>query len=230
AVAVGTASARTLQISDAARLVNLEEPAISPDGRTVAMLVYRQDLMRAEDLPSLVLVDVTSGRSRTIVRDRDVAVPRWSPDGLRLAYLAADANGVVQIYQRGLDGTTRRAPGTPTDIIDFEYRRDGRELAYVAPDLPANRALLARHHDYFFAGNNEYTATALTPPDHLWIVSSSRAPHARRLTSGSWTVAPTDPGGIFTSQFAWSPDGRRIAFTRVATTFAGDDELSTIWQ
>jgi dipeptidyl aminopeptidase/acylaminoacyl peptidase len=226
----GAASARTLAISDAARISNLEEPAISPDGRTVAMLVYHQDLVRAEDVPTLVLVDVSSGRMRTIVRGRDVAVPRWAPDGSRFAYLAADANGVVQIYQRALEGVTRPVTASPTDIIDFEYRPDGREMAYVAPDPPANRVALAQHHDYFFAGNNEYTATALAPPDHLWVVSASGAGRARRLTGGSWTVAPTDPGGIFTSQFAWSPDGRRIAFTRVATTFAGDDELSTIWQ
>jgi dipeptidyl aminopeptidase/acylaminoacyl peptidase len=224
----GAASARTLQISDAARILNLEEPAISPDGRTVAMLVYHQDLVHAQDVPSLVLVDVASGHMRTIVRGRDVAVPRWSPDGSRLAYLAADANGVVQVYQRSLDGV-ERVTGSPTDIIDFQYRPDGREIAYVAADLPANRGELAKHHDYFFAGNNEYTATALTPPDHLWVISPDGG-RARRLTSGSWTIAPTDPGGIFTSQFAWSPDGRRIAFTRVATTFAGDDELSTIWE
>ncbi|MEO7201620.1 MAG: S9 family peptidase [Candidatus Tumulicola sp.] len=224
----GAASARTLEISDAARILNLEEPAMSPDGHTVAMLVYHQDLVHAEDLPSLVLVDVASGHMRAIVRGRDVAVPRWSPDGSRLAYLAADANGVVQIYQRSLDGVGR-VTESPTDIIDFEYRPDGREIAYVAADLPANRVALAEHHDYFLAGNNEYTATALTPPDHLWVISSAGG-RARRLTGGPWTIAPTDPGGIFTSQFAWSPDGRRIAFTRVATTFAGDDELSTIWQ
>ncbi|HEY3675767.1 MAG TPA: S9 family peptidase [Candidatus Tumulicola sp.] len=222
------APARVLQIGDAARIVNLEEPSISPDGQKVAMLAYHQDLRTAEDIPSLVLVAVRDGVTRTIVTGRDVAVPRWSPSGDRLDYLAEDANGVAQIFSRSSDGSTRRITGSPTSIIDFAFRPDGREIAYVAADLPANRAALAAHHDYFFAENNEYTATALTPPDHLWIVASSGG-RARRLTTGSWTVAPTDPGGIFTSQFAWSLDGRRIAFTRVATPFAGDDDLTTLW-
>jgi dipeptidyl aminopeptidase/acylaminoacyl peptidase len=224
----GAASARTLQIDDAARIVNLEEPDISPDGRTVALLAYHQDMRNAADVPSLELVRVRDGVTRTIVVGRDVAVPRWSPSGDRLGYLAADANGVAQIFSRSANGSTLRLTNSPTGIIDFQWRPDGRKIAYVAPDLPVNRAALAGHHDYFFAGNNEYTATALTPPDHLWIIASSGG-RARRLTSGSWTVAPTDPGGIFTSQFAWSLDGRQIAFTRVATPFAGDDDLSTLW-
>src|SRR6202522_582891 len=222
------AFARTFQIDDAARIVNLEEPAISPDGRTVALLAYHQDIRNAADVPSLVLVGVRDNATQTLVVGRDVAVPRWSPGGDRLAYLAADGDGVVQIFSRSAHGATLRLTDSPTGIIDFQWRPDGRQIAYVAPDLPANRAALAAHHDYFLAGNNEYTATALTPPDHLWIVDS-RGGRARRLTSGSWTVAPTDPGGIFTSQFAWSPDGRRIAFTRIATPFAGDDDLSTLW-
>ena len=95
-------------------------------------------------------------------------------------------------------------------------------MAFVAAD-PHDAA------PFFFAGDNDYTATALTPPEHLWIVSANGGT-ARRLTSGSWTIAPTDPGGIFSPQIAWTCDGRSITFTRVANTFSGDDEYSTLWQ
>ena len=224
-----SAPARTLQIADMARIVNLEEPAITPDGRRVALIAIRQNLEAAAEVDSLELVDVSTGRQRTLVRGRDVAVPRWSPDGSVLAYLARASNDVMQAYVRTRDGTTRQITHAAADVIDVAWSPDGRRLAFVATDLPANREALAHHHDYFFAGNNDYTATALTPPDHLWVVSL-RDGRSRRLTEGTWTIAPTDPGGVFSPQIAWTPDGSRITFTRLEDTFGGNDENSTLWQ
>ena len=56
------------------------------------------------------------------------------------------------------------------DVIDAAWSPDGRELAFVAADPPSTA-------HFFFAGDNDYTATALTPPDHLWIVSARAGRH-----------------------------------------------------
>jgi dipeptidyl aminopeptidase/acylaminoacyl peptidase len=223
-------SARTLQISDMARIINLEEPAVAADGRRVALIAIRQDSANATEINSLELVDVRSGRLQTLVRGHDVSVPRWSPDGRFLAYLARPTDGAaLQVYLRASDGKIQSLTHAAADVIDFAWSPDGGRIAYVATDLPANHVALAHHHDYFFAGNNDYTATALTPPDHLWIVASGGGT-AHRVTSGTWTIAPTDPGGIFSPQIAWTRDGRSITFTRVETTFGGEDENSTLWR
>ena len=212
-----------LQIADMARLVDLEEPAISPDGTHVAAIAITQDLAHAAYVNSLLLVEARTGTSRVLLRGHDVAVPRWSPDGSRLSYLALPKpDGVRQLYVRDRGGKTRRLTRSAGDVIDTVWSPDGTRLAYVAADPQP-------HATFFYAGHNDYTATALTPSDHLWVVAVGGGP-ARRLTSGSWTIAPTDPGGIFSPQISWTRDGRAIAFTRVENTFSGDDERSTIWQ
>jgi dipeptidyl aminopeptidase/acylaminoacyl peptidase len=220
---LGIVFSAVLQVSDMARIVDLEEPAISSSGDSVALVAIGQDVAHAAYRNSLIAIDVQTGLVRTLVRGSEVAVPRWSPRGTRLAYLAqGSTGGIRQLFVRDVRGRTVQLTHAKGDVIDAAWSPDGREIAFVAADPAANTP-------FFYAGDNDYTATALTPSDHLWIVpSAGGAP--RRLTSGSWTIAPTDPGGIFSPQIAWAHDGRSITYVRVENTFSGDDEYSTLWQ
>lgn len=218
----GSAAPLPLSLDDMARIVDLEEPAISPDARHVALVVVTQDRSRDAYDNALAVVDVRTARMQVVASRRDVAVPRWSPDGSRLAYLARPSESLpLQLFVRE-GGASVQLSHAKGDVSDAAWSPDGREIAFVAADPPSTA-------HFFFAGDNDYTATSLTPPEHLWIVSA-RGGKARRITSGSWTIAPTDPGGIFSPQFAWMSDGRSITFTRVNNTFSGDDEYSTLWQ
>ena len=60
--------AATLQISDMARIVDLEEPAITPDGQRIALLAITADAARATYVNRLLLVDARTGRIVTLVR------------------------------------------------------------------------------------------------------------------------------------------------------------------
>ena len=62
------------------------QPALSPDGHTLAMICTNQ-----QQYAHLVLADFNGtslGTPRTVVADRLVAQPTWSPDGGGIAYLA----------------------------------------------------------------------------------------------------------------------------------------------
>jgi dipeptidyl aminopeptidase/acylaminoacyl peptidase len=221
AVRPAGAALPVLTLADMSRLVALEEPAISPDAKRIAFIVITQDVKHDAYVNSLALLDLATNKTRTILKGKDTAVPRWSPDGSRLAYLAQTSGDEHQLFVREGE-LSRQLTKAKGDVVDEAWSPDGRELAFVAAD-PHDGA------PFFYAGDNDYTATELTPPEHLWIVPASGGT-ARRLTSGSWTIAPTDPGGIFSPQIAWAADGRSIAIARVANTFSGDDEYSTLWQ
>lgn len=213
--------ASVLQIADMARIVDLEEAAITPNASRVAFVAISQDLAHAAYVNRLFTLETRNGRMTAVVSGRDVAVPRWSPDGTRLSYLA-QVKGVRQLFVRGSDGKSLQLTHARGDVIDAVWSPDGRRLAYVAAD-PQPPSI------FFYAGDNDYTQSALTPADHIWIVPSMGGAELR-LTSGSWTVAPTDPGGIFSPQIAWTRDGRAIAYTRIENTFSGDSEYSTLWE
>ena len=162
---------------------------------------------------------------RTLARATDVAVPRWSPDGCGLPiWRVRQENGIrAALRSRARAATTVRLTHARGDVIDAAWSPDGATIAYVAADRPGSGAVLLRRRQRLHGDR----ADAARPPlDRLR--PAGGAP--RRLTSGSWTIAPTDPGGIFSPQIAWTRDGRRITFTRVENTFSGDDERSTLWQ
>ncbi len=210
------AKARSLTVADMRQMVDFTEPAIAPGASRIAVV-----LLRAER-PSLLIVDSRTGVQQTAATGGNVALPRWSPDGSLLGYLREDRSGIEQIYVMHGSSTPVQLTHSSNGITDFAWRPDGKALAYVAPDSTSPRA-------FFYAGDNDYTATSLTPPAHLWLISANGG-GATRLTSGSWSIAQPDDGGTFQSQISWSRDGRRIAFTRVENTFSGDSERSTIWE
>lgn len=64
---------------------------ISPDGRRIAFIYDPAPEKRIDNRRVLQEMDVRSGKSRELVRDADwdLAAPRYSPDDLRIAFLAS---------------------------------------------------------------------------------------------------------------------------------------------
>ena len=167
--------AAALQVADMAKIVDLEEPALSADGKRVAVLAISQDMAKAAYSDRLMLVDVATGRSTALPPLAEVGVPRWAPQGTRLVYLARTAEGATrQVFVRAESGATLQLTHAKGDVVDAVWSPDGRTIAYVAtdPQKPAT---------FFYAGDNDYTATALTPPCHVWVVPAAGGAE-RRLT------------------------------------------------
>src|SRR5580658_2914615 len=83
-------------LDDVAGIITVSDPQLSPDGKSIIVVVAHPNLKDARYDRSLVLVDVASGTQRTLTYGRRaVGSPRWSPSGDQLAFLDKAPPGPV---------------------------------------------------------------------------------------------------------------------------------------
>ncbi|HYS77589.1 MAG TPA: hypothetical protein VEO94_02035, partial [Candidatus Dormibacteraeota bacterium] len=243
------AGARRFELADLAKIVRVSDPQISPDGKSIALVVARPDYDEDVYQRELILVDVASGARRVLTRERKgVSSPRWSPSGDRLAFLArvalpppkgaqgvqpvrADRSGredLSQVFVLPMNGgDAQRITGAPNGVAQFAWGPDGRQIAFVTPDDPENKESILRHDDAFEVGDNDYLAESAPTPMHVWLAPADGG-EARRLTSGTWSLPRGEPPGPPSSPLSWSPDGRSIAFVRQALPHFGDGDQTVV--
>jgi Tol biopolymer transport system component len=214
------AQSQKVELGDLQKIVKVSSPQISPDGKSIVIVVSRVNWDEDRYDDQLVLVDIATGAQRPLTSIRKgLSSPQFSPSGDRLAFLAetggdpkGEKNAVAQIFVLPMNGSTAQPiTSAPLDVEQFAWRPDGKDIAYVTNDEPPNKAEIEKHHDFFEVGDDGYLATSAPTPSHIWLASASGGT-AKRLTSGAWSVtknvfAPSTP-------LSWSPDGTQIGFTR----------------
>ncbi|MCB0187152.1 MAG: PD40 domain-containing protein, partial [Caldilineaceae bacterium] len=109
-------------------LTNGFDPAISPDGQTVAFV-------REGGENGIYLIDIDGGNERLIFSGRTrLSSPKWSPDGQWILFTRSDEySECVDLGRGGCVDVNRLPPGMPTDNLtlskEYEYN-----LAVVDPD------------------------------------------------------------------------------------------------
>ena len=201
-------------------LFNLEvatDPQISPDGRTIAYVRKSNDIMTDKAHSTIWLVDVATGQQRPLLAGPGAYFsPRWSPDGNRLAYVAAEG-GNPQLYVRWMaGGESARVTGLPDSPGGVTWSPDGRHIAYSmfvpddgaklgkAPDKPEG-AKWADPLQVIDAVTYRTDEDGYLKPGYqqiFWVPSDGGAP--TQLTFG-----PTNAG----AQVSWTPDSRSVLFS-----------------
>lgn len=217
AAAPATGPSRYLTGGDLFNLEWANDPEISPDGRTIAYVRRSNDIMTDRARPTIWLVDVASGEQRPLLADSgSYFSPRWSPDGTRLAYVAAEG-GNPQLYVRWMaSGESAKITGLPDSPGSLTWSPDGRRLAYSmlvpddapklgqAPDKPEG-AKWADPLQVIDKVTYRFDSEGYLKPGYeqiLWVPADGGAP--TQLTFGT-----TNAGG----PLSWTPDGRSILFS-----------------
>jgi dipeptidyl aminopeptidase/acylaminoacyl peptidase len=222
------ARARTIQVSDVRRIVEVSGPQISPDGKQIVCLVTRPNYAKNAYDSAVVLVNVATGAQRALTSSRPgVRSPQWSPDGTRVAYVAPNPdsdNEPDQIYVLSMSGgEPRRLTNVPNGVEVFAWKPDGTAIAFTTEDEQPNKEAIAAGHDYFEVQNDPYLTTGAPTSTHLWLVpASGGAP--QRITSGAWSIAAPD----VSIPLSWSPDGREVALVHAPSPHTGDIDRSII--
>ena len=225
---VALSQSRRFELADLAKLTRLNDPQISPDGRSIVVVVSRPNYDDDRHESELVLVDVVAGTQRVLTHERRrVSQPRWSPSDRQLAFLDLAGTGKdaqVQVFvMRPNGGDAQQVTSAPSGVRQFAWRPDGREIAFQTVDEPERKSGPERYNDAFEVGDNDYLAAEAARPTHIWLASVEGG-ETRRLTSGLWSTATS----LVTSPLSWSSDGKAIAFTRIASPNSGDSDQGTV--
>ncbi|MES2748300.1 MAG: S9 family peptidase [Bacteroidota bacterium] len=218
---------KKFEIADYAKFVNISDPQLSPDGKSVVIVVSRPDYTLNRYNAELVVIDIASGKKRTLTSsDRfSVSSPRWSPNGEQLAFISKTGQGKEannQIFLLSmLGGEAKQITKSPKGVQHFAWSPNSVDIAYAALNEAKNKAEIEKGFTGFEITNNDMFLGSQPLPAHIWLINTSTNEN-KRLTDGDWTLPLVIPPSAPSSPFSWSPDGKTILFVKVATPYSGD--------
>ncbi|UAJ12096.1 S9 family peptidase [Polymorphobacter megasporae] len=213
---LATAASPVFTPRDVFGLEQATDVQISPDGKHIAYVRSSEDIMTDKARRTIWLVDVATGAQSPLL-DGVASRPRWSPDGTKIAYAAADAGGKPQLYVHWMNsGTNARITALPDAPEDMAWSPDGKRIAFTlfTPDegekigTPLAKPEGAKWADplnivtkvNYRADGEGYLKPGFT---HVFVVGSDGgAP--RQLTFGKYD----DDAGL-----SWTRDGDAILFS-----------------
>ena len=193
------------------RLQAISDPSISPGGARVAYALSWAEPTSLEARSRIMMQDFEGGKAEEFTQGERDTAPRFSPDGLTLAFLRLDGSGKRQVWVMGANGgEARMVSAAVTGVSDYSWSPDGARLALCCdvdpakddqeppPGMPQVAVVRRIRYRYDTLGWRGDAHTHIFVVD---VVAPDPQPGSQ-ITDGDWDdLAPV-----------WSPDGSNIAF------------------
>jgi dipeptidyl aminopeptidase/acylaminoacyl peptidase len=164
------------------RVVAGWDPRVTPDGRTLAFTAFRRAALDEGGRTTIGLVDTATGEVRTVGEGCHDRLPRWSPDGRRLAYLTDRGGG----HRPAVVWT---APDLPEAVVPGPSLSGTPETVEWSPD--GTRLLVVVREDEHAPGPSWWPRvdrpSAPVGWRHLQVVEVATG-QPRRVSAEGWTV------------------------------------------
>jgi dipeptidyl aminopeptidase/acylaminoacyl peptidase len=220
---------RGMAPEDLFRIRYVGDAQISPDGRWVAFVLTTLSEDKDEYLSNIWLVSAAGGEPRRFTTGpRRDTLPRWSPDGSRLAFVSereAGRKGQLHVMPAG--------GGEPVRLTDLrhgvgapEWSPDGTRLVFAArvggPPEPVTEEDKRKSKPVRVITTMKYRFNGegftYDRRSQIFVVAADGGEPCR-LTDGEYDHV--DP--------VWSPDGRWIAFAAARHDARDHDDGGDIW-
>ncbi len=193
------AGERRMTIEDSLAIKQVGAPQLSPDGKWVAFTISEWDKKENRRVSHIHLVSIDGGRSIRLTNgDKGETSPQWSPDSMRIAFLADRDKGTQVWIIQAFGGESEKLTFEENNVQAFRWSNDGKNIAFITRDVPKDKTERAKKR-------KEKFDTIVVDSDfsysHLWKVNLETK-EKKRLTEGNFSVSTPQ----------WSPDNNQIAF------------------
>ncbi|MBV8705769.1 MAG: S9 family peptidase [Acidobacteriaceae bacterium] len=225
------------------KLSRIDDPQLSPDGKTVAFTVQTVDLPNNTKPSAIYTIPVSGGTPQLLTNEGNTnARPRWAPNSKRILFVSDRKDG-SQIWSMNADGTDpKQITNMPTGADGETVSPDGKLILFTSEvypsctpanaaaggeydascnrtNLEAEKASKMKARVYTSLLYRHWTDYQGKRRQHLFIQALDSSEHVRDLTPGSGGAPPFSLGGL--EPYVFSPDSVQVTY--VANT---DPDLS----